>query len=332
METLDFKSQEREHLIYSIDQILCLKITLDDSSSHHQTEVLVRVEKFEPEWTFSCGMLVEILPDSARQLGLDEGTQAFLKLFDRRFARSLRKWERVGPWTANIEDEFLHKLKSGDLQDFLGRLHAEEDSEEDDDEDDWDASENEAWLADMMLNYFRAEVATYSALQKHQGDLIPRLFAQVTLQVVQPSTSLDEQQQDTCLVKGILIEYLKGFTLSSLKSSAPRSSWQNIVDQGIRITHVLGDNNILNSDVRPDNMMVVRQGKEEYRVCMIDFGHCRMRREDESDHDWGRAKWCQDEEGAIGVVMRGALAKVGFQLHYENSGRYLEWAPGEDDQ
>ncbi|KAL2683227.1 hypothetical protein Neosp_007695 [[Neocosmospora] mangrovei] len=278
-------------------------------------------------------MVVEILPESARQLGLDEGTQAFLKLFDRRFARSLRKWERVDPWTADVEDEFLHKLQSRDLQEFLGRLQAEEDSEEDDDDDadNWDASENESWLADMMLNYFRAEVATYSALQKYQGDIIPRLFTQVTLQVAQSDTPLDEQQQDICLVKGILIEYLKGFTLSSLKSSAPRSTWQKIVDEAIRITHVLGDNNILNSDVRPDNMMVVPLGNWKYRVCMIDFGHCRVRRDDESDHDWGRAKWNQDEEGAIGVVMRGSLAKIGFQLHYENSGRYLEWAEGEGD-
>lgn len=271
-------------------------------------------------------MLVEILPDSARQLGLDEGAQAFLKLFDRRFARSLRKCERVDPWSADIEKEFLHKLKSGDLQDFLGRLQAEEDSEDDDDEDDWDAAENEAYLADMMLNYFRAEVSTYSALQKHQADLVPRLFAQVTLQVVQPDIPLDKQHQDICQVRGILLEYLEGFTLSSLQESAPRSSWQDIVDQGIRITHVLGDNNILNSDVRPDNMMAISQGNGKYRVCMIDFGHCRIRREDESDHDWGRAKWFQDEEGAFGVVMRGDLAKVGFQLHYENSGRYLEWA------
>ncbi|KAI8665973.1 hypothetical protein NCS57_00820600 [Fusarium keratoplasticum] len=279
-------------------------------------------------------MVVEILPDSARQLGLDEGTQAFLKLFDRRFAHSLRKCERVDPWSADIEEEFLHKLKSGDLQDFLGRLQAEEDSEdseEDDDEDNWDAAENEAFLADMMLNYFRAEVSTYSALRKHQGDLIPRLFTQVTLQVVQPNTSLDEQQQDICLVKGILLEYLEGFALSSLKESAPRSSWQNIVDEAIRIAHVLGDNNILNTDARPDNMMAVPRGNGEYRVCMIDFGHCRMRREGEPDQDWGRAKWFQDEEGAIGVVMRGSLAKVGFQLHYEDSGRYLEWAHDEDD-
>ncbi|KAH7235137.1 hypothetical protein B0J15DRAFT_454080 [Fusarium solani] len=331
MQSLDFKSQERGHLLYSVDQILCLRTISDDSSPHHQEQVRVRIKKLETEWTFSCGMLVEILPDSARQLGLDEGAQAFLKLFDRRFAHSLRKWERVDPWSTDIEEEFLHKLKSGDLQDFLSRLQAEEDSEEDDDEDNWDATENEASLADMMLNYFRAEVATYSALQKHQGDLIPRLFTQVTLQVVQPNASLDEQQQDICLVKGILLEYLKGFTLSSLKKSAPCSSWQNIVDQGIRITHVLGDNNILNTDVRPDNMMVVPRGNGEYRVCMIDFGHCRMRRDDEPDHDWGRTKWFQDEEGAIGVVMRGALAKVGFQLHYKNSGRYLEWAPGEDD-
>ncbi|RSL69632.1 hypothetical protein CEP54_002159 [Fusarium duplospermum] len=327
METPDLKSQERNHLLYSINQTLCLRAIPEDSSSHGPKEVQVRVKKLEPEWTFSCGMLVEILPNSARHLGLDEGTQAFIKLFDRRSAHSLRKCEKVDPWSADIEDEFRHKLMSGDLRDFLARLQTEEDDDEDDDED-WDAAENEAWLADKMLNCFQAEFSTYSALQKYQGDLIPRLIAQVTLQVVQPN---DEQQQDICLVKGILLEYLEGFTLSSLAKCAPRSSWQNIVDQGIRITHVLGDNKILNTDVRPDNMMIVPLGNEEYRVFMIDFGHCRMRREDESDHDWVRAKWSQDEEGAIGVVMRGDLAKIGFRLHYENSGRYLEWADGEDD-
>ncbi|RSM02052.1 hypothetical protein CEP52_008162 [Fusarium oligoseptatum] len=331
METLNMESQERKHLLYSVDQILCLKI-IDDSPSHGPKEVHVRVKKLEPEWTFSCGMLVEILPDSAQQLGVDEGAQAFLKLFDRRFARSLRKCEKVDPWSADVEDEFLHKLKSGDLEDFLDMLQAEEEDDEEEEEGEaWDAAEEEASLADMMLSYFRAEFATYSALQKHQGDLIPRLFTKVTLQVVQPDIPLDERQQDMCLVKGILLEYLEGFTLSSLAKCAPKSSWQDIVDQGIRITHVLSDNNILNTDVRPDNFMVVPKGNGEYRVCMIDFGHCRMRREDESDLDWGKAKWSYDEEGAIGVVMRGDLAKIGFQLHYEHSGRYVEWADGEDD-
>ena len=65
---------------------------------------------------------------------------------------------------------------------------------------------------------------------------------------------------------------------------------------------------------------------------MIDFAQCRFRGEDESDLKWGRAKWSQDEEGAIGAVMKARLKKFGFNLKYKRSMRYLEWAEREGDK
>ena len=44
------------------------------------------------------------------------------------------------------------------------------------------------------------------------------------------------------------------------------------------------------------------------------------------------AKWSQDEEGAVGAVVRARLKKIGFNLKYEKSMRYLEWAEGEGDE
>lgn len=188
---------------------------------------------------------------------------------------------------------------------------------------------------------FKAEVATYSALTKHQGEFIPRLLAEITLDISPPDLAFSAQQQEPSQVKGILLEYLPGFSLSSIAQNAPQASWQSIVDQAIKIVHILGDHNILNTDVRPDNFVVVpkrrraqamdEENSAEYQVFMIDFGQCRLRREDESDAEWGRAKWIQDEEGAVGAVMRMMLRKIGFELDYRPSWRYLEWAPGEDD-
>ncbi|KAK7424471.1 hypothetical protein QQX98_000436 [Neonectria punicea] len=85
-------------------------------------------------------------------------------------------------------------------------------------------------------------------------------------------------------MKGILPEYLAGFPLSTIAGNAPQSSWQDIIDQAIEIVHILGDNDILNQDVRPDNFMVVPKGEkgQEYQVYMTGFGQCRLR-DNESD-------------------------------------------------
>jgi hypothetical protein len=104
---------------------------------------------------------------------------------------------------------------------------------------------------------------------------------------------------------------------------------------------VLGDNDILNTDVRPNNFIVSsrRDGMEPegvgegggYQVFMLDFGQSRVRREDQSDFDWGRAKWRQDEEGAAGLVMQHRLRKLGAAINYEPSLRYVEFAECEED-
>ncbi|KAG5660348.1 hypothetical protein KAF25_002954 [Fusarium avenaceum] len=93
----------------------------------------------------------------------------------------------------------------------------------------------------------------------------------------------EDQQKDVFLL------YLPGYSLSSMMTNVPREEWQGIGDQHVQKVDVLGDYNILNRDVRPDNFMVVLD-IDSYRDLMIDFANCRFRREDETDADWGSVK------------------------------------------
>ena len=68
-------------------------------------------------------------------------------------------------------------------------------------------------------------------------------------------------------------------------------------------------------------MVQAKKGsKNDYEVFMIDFALSRLRESGETDYEWRRAKWSQDEEGAIGYVMKNRL-KGGIK--YKPSHRYI---------
>ncbi|KAF5611152.1 uncharacterized protein FTJAE_14225 [Fusarium tjaetaba] len=316
-------------LNYRIGKAIHLKIC---TSNQKQTELHVEIKQQKRPWTLSCGMSVELQDASDSETiseTLRNQSEAFLKMFDRRFAEQIRQDNGIDTWSADIEQKFLTALASGKAEEFLCKLQTMPNFQRDT-EDDWDAAENEVYLAAKLRKCFTSEIATYNHLREYQGKVIPRFLASVVLDMLSSNAALTTQQQELYKQQGILLQYLPGFSLSTLADNAPESSWQAIVDQAIQIVHVLGDHDILNADVRPDNFIVVPKD-DTYQVFMIDFGQCRFRREDESDAEWGRAKWRQDEEGAVGYVMKSRLKKVGFELKFEPSWRYLAWAPGEDD-
>jgi hypothetical protein len=322
--TLSELSQHSPFEEYRVDQVLTLNVIPEHGHTLSSSQIRVQARQLHSPRTLSCPIIVDIL---------DEGQSpktAFLKLFDRRFADQLREDYGIGPWTKDTEEAYIRSIQSGAIRRFLHDLHNVEDFLEDTGED-WDNAQNEAFLADELLKLYKAETATYNALHNHQGHLVPRLLAAVDLNLTPSNVEEPSQREDLDLfhVKGILLEYVEGFSLSDIHDRCPRSAWQDIVGQAIAIVNVLGDQNILNQDVRPENFMVSAKKDDKYQVYMIDFGQCRLRRKDESESEWGRAKFNQDEEGAVGLVMKKMLGDHGFELHYEISERYVEWAEGE---
>jgi hypothetical protein len=68
-----------------------------------------------------------------------------------------------------------------------------------------------------------------------------------------------------------LIEYIEEFSLSDLKTKAPKSQWQVICDNTIDIVHLIGDHGILNNDVCPENFLIRSNPEGKYQVFQIDF-------------------------------------------------------------
>lgn len=313
---------------YRARELLTLHRVDDDS-----TKVVLRIREPKQSWTLSCDMVVDVLGNSNTCSGSTTVNTAFLKLYDWRFATQLREDRGIEPWTQEFGNEYAKMVMRGDeVDDFVQKLVSDKDFREATEED-WDAGQNEVSLAHEMLTMYDAETSGYKRLSDIQGKMVPCFLDALELDITPYgiAPSLGQQQRRHFLIKGILLEYIPGFSLSDLSSkpSAPPEAYQGIVDQGIRIVHALSDRNVLNKDVRPDNFIVQEQDMK-FRVVMVDFGQSRLRREDESDFDWGRAKWQQDEEGAVGLVMRHRLKKAaGIEISYVPSYRYLEYAERE---
>jgi serine/threonine protein kinase len=309
---------------YQVGHVLTLSVIPGHGEIRSASTVRARIRQLQNPRTLSCCMIVDLL---------DEGCPdnlVFLKLYDRRFSEQLRRDHGIDAWTRNAEKEYINAVRTGAARQFLHNLHTIPKFE--DTGETWDDGQIETFLTDKVHELFDAEPTVYDTLRDIQGKLVHRLVARVHLALSLPNAGIGRADAAELLhIKGILLQYIDGFSLSKVQDHAPKSEWQGIVDQAVAIVQVVGDHGILNRDVRPDNFIVQRDRTGSYWVFMIDFGLARLRGWNESDRDWAKAKLNKDEEGAVGLVMKKRLAREGFELRFENSDRYMEWAGGDDE-
>ncbi|KAK3940582.1 hypothetical protein QBC46DRAFT_434436 [Diplogelasinospora grovesii] len=233
------------------------------------------VKLVEPQ-TMSVVMQVTL------EMGSECGVNAILKLYDRRFAMQLRAEEEAGRWTISTETIYRKYVIQGKAEKLFRELNDRDEEEESANSDD-DAEETldsamktgrkEGYLQHCCKKLYRNEVRAYGMLGELQGKTI----------------------------QGILIEYIDGFKLSEVQSRAPRCTWQAICEGAIRAVRLVGEHNILNRDIRPDNF-IVRATPDEgaYEVFQIDFGFSELK----NNNPWKR--WRDDEE-SFGLVMEKLL-------------------------
>lgn len=311
---------------FHVGQVLILSVIPEHGKACSTTTIRTRIRQLQDNRTLSCCMILDIL---------DKGypdEPVFLKLYDRRFSDQFRRDHGVDPWTRDTEKAYINTVRTGVARQFLHNLHTVP-SFEKDTGNTWDDGQIETFLTGQAHQLFDAEAAAYDSLGDIQGKLVPRLMARVHLAISLPDAGMigTKDVADLLDIRGILLQYIDGFSLSKVQDHAPKSAWQGIVDRAVAIVQVVGDHGILNRDVRPNSFIVQRDGDGPYRVFMIDFGLARLRERDESDRDWAKAKLTKDEEGAVGLVMRKRLAREGFELRFEESDRYMEWAGGDDE-
>ena len=99
--------------------------------------------------------------------------------------------------------------------------------------------------------------------------MIPKFLVCVFLS--SRDTNIPQQFLKYFDIRGILIEYIEGFNLSELETKAPKSQWQVICDDAICIINLIGDHEMMNNDVRPENFLVRSNPEGKYQVFQIEF-------------------------------------------------------------
>ncbi|OGM43039.1 hypothetical protein ABOM_009291 [Aspergillus bombycis] len=163
-----------------------------------------------------------------------------------------------------------------------------------------------------MRDFYETETEVYGTLKDIQGKHVPQLFACATLR---GSSALHEASVSKYTeIPGILLEHIDGFPLTDIAVHAPREAWQSLCEQAIHIIHQVGDRGILNEDVKTRSFVVQKSSERKLKMLMLDFALCKFRRDYESEKDWWEWKAIQDEEGAVGYVMRRRL-QGGYVYH-----------------
>ncbi|KAH8900592.1 hypothetical protein GQ53DRAFT_633295, partial [Thozetella sp. PMI_491] len=235
-----------------------------------------------------------------------------LKLFDRRFARSLRKLYRVPPWSPAVEKSYEQFIMDMRAKRLFDQLEQPEDDEEDTEKETGkdsmlseDQAADEGFLQYQTRKIYSNEVRAYDKLKDLQGGVVPTFLAAVELLPEEPWRSAALQEYSS--IVGILIEHIEGFNLVDLKNMVPRHCWQAIGDEVIRVVNHVSDLDFINNDVRPGNFIVKETGQEgTYKIVQIDFGQVYFR-DGASWEEWRDRKWAFDEEGAIGSAMEDLL-------------------------
>lgn len=231
-------------------------------------------------------------------------SRMILKVYDRRFSPQLREFKDTGPATSATEDQFIDFVCRGSLPQFLA----------DYEElgpwayDEWDASKLEAYFYFRSTLSHEVELEVYDRLVGMQGIHVPTLFADVRLAPRKITADQDESLTEYTATRALLIEYIPGFTLGNLVTEAPESDWAPICDQAIEVIRKIADNDFINFDVKPRNIIVRRFDEGLHQVFYLDFGECRFRDSSDSDEVWRERKCQKDEEGAVGYIMMNCIS------------------------
>ena len=284
------------------------------------------VKCFKP-FTMGQAMIVRILNPSH-----DSHKNYVLKLFDRRFTDSIRKQDHLEPemWNREVDMAYHRFIFSPahdhEYQGWLGSGHEhdeffwsdDDDEEENEHEDEDDDAESYAEALSNLVDetyvqyqcdrMSRNEQRTYARLKDLQGRDVPRCFAEVELPLFRVSTNACAVGANTLFlhsIRGILLEYIKGFTLQDMFMKpvcpAPRKYWQEIIDDAVRIVDIVRGREILNKDSNVRNTMVRWDPIDnKYKVFLIDFSHCKAKHPTTSLHKWRKVQANEDEEGALG--------------------------------
>lgn len=270
------------------DSSLTFKLILADSVDSRHFHVSAKILSTFGQFTLSPVLRVSLLGNGIESVP----SETVLKLYDRRCMVNVRaEFDEGHPFTLQKEREYrqyLHALSQGDVQpcDFDDPLFMHETEISD--------GQSEAFLDHSCQKMFADEFATYQRLRALQGTRIPRLYRTIEYK---PPPLIDENGSEVMLdlIQGLLLEYIPSVSLRSFVDIW-RTSLQlspsivsSVCNDAVALINQISDHDILNTDVRLDNILVRlasscgSQPKIEdlppNPCVLIDLAQCRLRRE-----------------------------------------------------
>jgi len=227
-----------------------------------------------------------------------------LKVYDRQFSHKLREFKNTGPATSATEDQFAAFVCQGSMPKFLANYEESGPWAY----EKWDVPKLEAYFYARSALSHEVELEIYDRLSNMQGVHVPRLFADVRLNAQRTTTKEYDNLAEYTEVRALLMEYIPGFTMDNLVTEAPESDWAPICNQAIEVVRKIADNDFINFDIKPRNIVVRRGGEGLYQVFYLDFGECRFRDPSDSDEVWRERKRQKNEEGAVGYLMMNRIS------------------------
>ncbi|QRV97246.1 hypothetical protein RhiJN_25265 [Ceratobasidium sp. AG-Ba] len=215
-------------------------------------------------------------------------SEVILKVYDRRFAHSLRAYYGGKPVTLESEKAYQDYMTTGPAVDRAS-LDKEIEIVVGPDGGYRDAPPHlfEHLMTFATYPYFENECAAYKRLASLQGQDIPVFYG--TTQFLDGLLIPDLDPP----VEGILLEVIPGVGLDEV--DVGEVNVDAAVQDAMRIVIRYSKLDALNMDVRLGNLIV----KPDGHVVMIDFAQSRLREESESDEDWWEDKRGQDELGNL---------------------------------
>ena len=233
-------------------------------------------------------------------------------------------------WNEDRELKYLDMVKNGrakslindkDLMDRITRETNEDDEESGRSiaEINWTEEEREVGVFYRIQGHFNDVLNSFKVLADIQGQYVPRLHAHWYMKI-------HEDEDEMLQQPSLLFEDVVGFNLVNLFDNAPESAWCDIGDKVLEVVNLISDRGVLNMWYTLNSFtirtMTAEDGTVAYMPVMTDVNSCRIRRQDETEEKWRRAKRYVDEEGQVGLQLVTMFKNAGHEYRYKPSFRY----------
>ncbi|KAF2758100.1 hypothetical protein EJ05DRAFT_486157 [Pseudovirgaria hyperparasitica] len=300
----------------------CITLRIQGTSKSVECKIVKHLE-----CSHACTMVVRLtLPRTNYE------AHYVLKVFDRRFTFQRRYCVALEPWVNGADEqayqEFVLSGQAKHLVDHkLTDWYSWYDLKDDDDGKYFEHSDDprstipgaddarvQWWCRHERYN---TETNAYKLMQKHQGEIIPRIHALVTVRNSclwgQVPTEYSDSVNLAFQAPGLLMEYIGGFKISDIQHHVSIEHYQQIMDGATSVFEQTQACGVCHQEVNCVDMLVRPKLSSSsaktvtYQTVYVDWSDTKFREPTDSDAGWSQIVYEASEADSIGLAMLGVV-------------------------